>query len=204
MIVIGLIGPIAAGKSVVLDEFRRHGAVTVEADSISRELLQADAPLLEEVVEEFGEQFVDAEGRLKRRELAEVVFADADARKRLEQIVHPAMVRWMSDFIRQHRIRAETEVIAVEAANLVAMGALPLVDLTVLVTAPRETRLQRLINRDGLRSEEAERRLRLHDELEIDDFQADYVIDTGCSEAFTRAIAKQVLSDIVQLADGSA
>ena len=188
MIVIGLIGPIAAGKSIVLDEFRRHGAATIEADAVSRELLKPGSALLGDVIAEFGEDYLDEAGRLRRGRLAALIFADESARRRLERLVHPAMTERMSAEIEQLR-GAEVNpppVVVLEAANLIEMGALPLVDITVLVTAPRNVRLERLMQRDNLSREEAEERLRLHEELGIERFGADYSIDTQLTEAETR------------------
>lgn len=198
MLVIGLIGPIAAGKSVVLEEFRRLGAATIEADHISRELLRPGSALLDKVIAEFGERFRDEAGGLKREDLAELVFADAEARRRLERLVHPAMVRRMAEEIARLREGAAPPAVVLEAANLVQMGALALIDLTVLVTAPREVRLRRLMERDGLSSERAEKRLRLHEELGIEATETDYRIDTRGSEAETRRRTKQVWSEAVQ------
>lgn len=198
MVVIGLFGQIAAGKSVVLDEFRRLGAVTIEADVVSRELLCPGSALLAEVIEEFGEQYRDEDGRLRRGELGKLVFADPEARSRLERIVHPAMVARIAEEIERARDVGTPEAVVVEAANLIEMGARNLVDVTVLAGAPREVRLRRLMERDGLSEAEAQKRLKLHEELAIGGAGADHLIDTGGSEAIARKETERVWREIVR------
>ncbi len=196
MIVVGVIGPIAAGKSVVMDELSRLGAVTVRADEVSREVL-VPGGLLESVIDEFGEAYRREVDGLDRAKLGSLIFSDDDARKRLERIVHPAMVQRMSEKIERARQRG-APMVAVEAANLVEMGALALVDVTVMVDAPEKQRLQRLISRDDLSPEEARRRLDVHDRLGIDRHETDYEIDASGSENQTRREAQRLWNELVK------
>ena len=197
MVVIGVIGPIAAGKSVVLDELDRLGAITIRADEVSRALLRPGEALLEQVIAEFGETYRREVGGLDRAKLGTLVFADDQARRRLERIMHPAMVRRIAEEIEQARASAAPAV-AVEAANLVEMGALPLVDITVMVAAPRPIRLRRLMRRDGLSRDEAGRRLALHDRLGIAGHKADYRIDASDGESRTRRRTERLWRELVQ------
>ena len=136
MLVVGLIGPIAAGKSVVLDELERLGALGVRADDVSRELLAPGSELLERVIAQFGEQYRGDDGGLDRRALGKLVFADPAARERLEGVIHPAMVARMTELIEKDRARGGgPEVMVIEAANLPQMGGVGLADVIVQVTA---------------------------------------------------------------------
>ena len=197
MTVIGVIGPIAAGKSVVMDELSRLGAATIRADEVSRELLRPGSDLLEEVIAEFGESFRREDSGLDREKLGILVFGDQDARRRLERIVHPAMVRRIDAKIEQLR-QADVSAVAVEAANLVEMGAGPLVDIVVMVSAPEEVRLRRLMSRDGLPRREAARRLALHRRLGIEAHPADFVIDSSGDEQTTRRQVQRLWRETVQ------
>jgi dephospho-CoA kinase len=196
MFVIGVIGPIAAGKSVVLDELARLGAATIRADEVSRELLSPGSYLLEEVIAEFGESFREDSG-LDRAKLGSLIFADDQARRRLEQIVHPAMVRRIAEKLDRLR-EAGMPVAAVEAANLIEMGARPLVDLTLMVSASEDVRRRRLMARDGLTQTEAQRRIELHRRLGIGRHEADFSIDADADESATRAQVQRLWCETVQ------
>lgn len=199
MVVIGLIGPVAAGKSVVLAEMARLGAATIRADDVSRELLAPGQPLLAAVTEEFGARYLRPDGSLDRRMLGQLVFSDGEARARLERIMHPAMVARMAELIEAERRRpCPPPAVVVEAANLVPMGGLGLVDVTVMVTADRETRVRRLMARDGISRADAERLVRLHEKLGIEDFAADYVLVTDGDERATRAAVQRLWTALVQ------
>jgi dephospho-CoA kinase len=186
MTVLGVIGPIASGKSFVLEALARLGAATLQADDASRALLQPGGPELQAVVEAFGTGILEADGGLNRRALGDRIFADAQARERLEAILHPAMVEWLrGEIARLGNTRPAPVVIALEAAILERMGARPLCDRTLLVTAAREVRRARLIAK-GLSPVQAEARVAVQDQMVLEG-PADYVIDTTCSPAQTRA-----------------
>jgi dephospho-CoA kinase len=202
VIVVGLIGPIAAGKSVVSETLAECGAATIKADDVSRELLAPGREHLDAVVRAFGERFLEADGRLKRGELAELIFRDAHAREKLNRLLHPAMVERMREKIDALRRSGEAAVAVVEAANLVEMGGLELVDRVVMVTAPRGERLRRLMERDGLSRREAEQRLRLHEEMEIEETRADYLVDASGNEQDTRRSAGRLWRQLAQEARG--
>ncbi|MGM0491441.1 MAG: dephospho-CoA kinase [Armatimonadota bacterium] len=196
MTVIGVIGPIAAGKSVVMDELSRLGAGIIRADEVSREILAPDSPLLDEVIAEFGDSFRKKDFALDRAKLGAVVFADEDARRRLERIVHPAMVRRIAEKIERMRT-TDQPAVAVEAANLIEMGAEPLVDVTVMVDAPEDVRLRRLMERDGLSRSEALRRIELHRRLGIAEHPVDFRIDTSGDEQITRRQVQRLWREVV-------
>lgn len=200
MRVVGLIGPIGAGKSVVADELARCGATVIKADEVSREVMAPGSETLARVQAAFGPEYVDERGELKRRELGQAVFADALARRRLEEIVHPAMVARIEEKLAELRASPQPpQMVVIEAANLVEMGGGRLVDKLVMVTAPRAERLRRIIGRGGLSPEEAEQRVRAHEELGIEEHSADYVVMTNGDEEDTRRRARRLWQE---LADG--
>jgi len=199
VLVVGLIGPIAAGKSVVLDELERLGAVGVRADDVSRELLAPGSALLERVIAEFGEQYRRDDGGLDRRALAERVFTEREARERLEQVVHPAMVARMAELIENQRARVDgPEVMVIEAANLPQMGGVGLVDVTVQVTASPETRVRRLMARDGVSAEYARSLVALHEGLGIGRFPADHELSTEGDVRSTREAVQRLWGKLVE------
>ena len=90
MLRVGLTGGIASGKSLVADELARLGAVVIDADVLAREVVEPGTPGLAAIVERFGDDVLD-DGRLDRAALGKIVFADPEARRDLERIVHPAV-----------------------------------------------------------------------------------------------------------------
>ncbi len=176
-VVVGLVGPLASGKSVVAHELGDLGAEVFTADEVNRDLLAPDQPLLRKVVEAFGPGYLRPDGSLDRAALGRRIFEDEADRTALEAIVHPAMTEELARRVARARA-AGAPFVVVEAAVLHKMGAAGLVDVVVRVTASREERLRRLIDRDGLSVEEAERRLAVHERLGLDDVPAEHVIDT--------------------------
>ena len=200
MIVLGVAGPLASGKSTVLEMLQKLGAATLRADDISRELLQPGQPVFEQVRAAFGDEYVAPAGELERKKLAELIFADCQARQRLNRIMHPPMVARLREMASDYRQAANPPpVIAIEAAVLHQMGLDQIVDKVLLVTACQQTRIRRLCQRDGLSDLQAQRRVELHDELGLGEVEADYVIDTNGKLAKTRQQVGQLWAQLMGL-----
>ncbi len=143
--VVGLTGGVASGKSAVARILKSHGIPVVDADQVSHELLAAEGPVREAVIARFG--------TADRAELRARVFARPEERRALEALLHPA-IRAESE----RRIRAFSEPLVVyEAALLVETGRARELDALVVVEAPREARIERLMKRDGCARADAER-----------------------------------------------
>ncbi len=143
--VVGLTGGVASGKSAVARILKSHGIPVVDADQVSHELLAAEGPVREAVLARFG--------TADRAELRARVFARPEERRALEALLHPA-IRAESE----RRIRAFSEPLVVyEAALLVETGRARELDALVVVEAPREARIERLMKRDGCARADAER-----------------------------------------------
>ncbi len=200
MIVLGVAGPLASGKSTVLKMLEELGAATLRADDVSRELLQPGQPILERVRAAFGEEYFTPEGKLQRKKLAELIFANSEARQRLNQIMHPPMVARLREIADEYRRSdAPPPVVAIEAAILHQMGLDQIVDKVLLVTASQETRIRRLYQRDGISEEEAQKRVKLHDELGLGEVKADYVIATNGKLAETRQQVASLWAQLIEL-----
>jgi len=200
VIVLGVAGPLASGKSTVLKMLEELGAATLRADDVSRELLQPGQPILERVRAAFGEEYFTPEGKLQRKKLAELIFANSEARQRLNQIMHPPMVARLREIADEYRRSdAPPPVVAIEAAILHQMGLDQIVDKVLLVTASQETRIRRLYQRDGISEEEAQKRVKLHDELGLGEVKADYVIATNGKLAETRQQVASLWAQLIEL-----
>lgn len=182
---IGLSGGIGTGKSTVARMLAGLGAVVIDADAIVHRLQAPGSPLLAELVAAFGPDILDASGALDRKRMAERVFADPGARRRLEALVHPRVGAEMARELDAAR-RAGARVVVLDipllfegrAAGGRGASALPF-DATVLVYAPREVQIARTMARDGCSREEVERRLAAQMPIEEKRALADHVVDNG-------------------------
>ncbi len=188
MRVIGLTGGIASGKTLVSQLLAERGAVVIDADKVGHEACRSGTETFRSVVDAFGQEIVGADGEIDRRALGGKVFADPEARKRLERIVWPAMRQMMEDRLAELRTGG-TAVAVLEAALLIEADWLPLVDEVWLVTVLPETASQRLIERNGLTAEQADSRLRSQLTNEERRPYADVVIENdGALEELNRAV----------------
>jgi dephospho-CoA kinase len=172
---VALTGGIASGKSEAARRFAALGASVIDADDVARELVQPGTPALADIAAAFGAQMLDANGSLERTEMRALIFGDAEARRRLEAILHP-------------RVRAEM-LARTDAANgpyallviplLVETAGYDWVDRVVVVDLPRELQLARAIARDRMAPSLAEAMIDAQASREQRLAAADDVIDNG-------------------------
>jgi dephospho-CoA kinase len=185
MRVIGLTGGIAAGKTVVADRLAELGAVRIDADRLAREVVEPGTPALAEIARRFGSDVITADGALDRAALGAIVFQDPDARRDLEAITHPA-VRALSARRMTEAGEADPDAVVVyDIPLLVESGRVDEFERIVVVHAPREERIRRLVELRGMAPEEAERRIAAQATDEERLAVADDVIDSGVSLART-------------------
>lgn len=191
---VGLTGGIGSGKSVVLGEFVALGAVGVEADDIAREVVAAGTAGGAVVLRAFDAFDVgDGVGGIDRRRLAAVVFADADARARLEAIVHP-LVR---EETRRRIAQAAPDAIVVNAVPLlVETGLAGEFDAVVVVRAPVEVRLRRLLDSRAMTRTDALARIAAQASDEERAAVATWVIDNDGTPAELRGQVAEVWTQI--------
>ncbi|MCW2637275.1 MAG: dephospho-CoA kinase [Blastococcus sp.] len=177
MLRIGLTGGIGSGKSTVAALLAARGAVVVDADRIAREVVEPGTPGLASVAEAFGRGILTPEGALDRAALAGIVFADPEARARLDAVVHPLV---------RHRT---AELVAAAAADAVVVNDVPLLvetgqassyDVVLVVQADTETRVARLVQR-GLTEQDARARIAAQATDEQRRAVADVVLDNSGS-----------------------
>lgn len=185
---LALTGGIGSGKSTVATFFAERGATIIDADAISRAVMEPGQQVLAEVVETFGEHLLDEAGRLDRAALASIVFNDDAARERLNGIVHPA-VRAESARLREKALAADPEhaVIIQDIPLLVETGQSDQFDGVIVIDTHHDTRLQRLVEARGMSIEDATARIA----AQATDAQrrevADWLIDNSGTLADTEA-----------------
>jgi len=176
MKVIGLTGGIASGKTTVADILSRLGAAVIDADILAREAVMPGTPGFAAVVEAFGEEILAADGALDRKKLGQRVFADADARRLLERLTHPAIGRLAKEKLAAHR-QAGAKVAFYVAPLLIEAGIRSRVDEVWVVYVDRETQVRRLTAREGLSPDEAFRRIESQMPMEEKVRHGRFVID---------------------------
>ena len=152
---VGLTGGIGSGKSTVAQMFADLGAWVVDADAIAREVVAPGSEGLAELVEQFGSQILTDNGDLDRAAVAAVVFSDPSARERLNAIVHPLIARRTTELI---AAIPQDAVLVHDVPLLVELGMQATYDLVVVVDAPDDVRIRRLVQR-GLDEDDARARI---------------------------------------------
>jgi dephospho-CoA kinase len=158
MRIIGLTGGIASGKSTVAKILEEWGAAVIDADQLSREVVVPGGRCHEAIVAEFGTEILNPDLTINRAALGAIVFADAQARKRLEGITHPAIGRCAEEKLASLRA-AGAEIVIYMAPLLIEAGISSRVDEVWVVYADPETQIARIIARDGADRAEALRRI---------------------------------------------
>ena len=185
MLRMALTGGIATGKSYVRERLEGMGVPTIDADVLARDVVGPGQPALDAIVARFGPGVLQPAGTLDRAALARHVFADADARRDLERIVHPAVYG---------AIRAWLVELAAAGCVPFAVADLPLLsetgrqgdfDAVVVTACDPEVQVARVVARDGATPEQARQRLAAQWPIADKAARADFVIDTGGTFAET-------------------
>ena len=194
---IALTGGIATGKSYVAGRFREAGVPIVDADLLAREVVLPGTPALAAIRKRFGPDAVRRDGTMDRIRVAQIVFKDKRARLDLEAIIHPAVVKAINDFFN-----------ALPKRTPFAVADIPLVfetnrdkdfDAIIVVACPRDMQLQRLMERNKLSKEDAEKRIAAQLPIDQKVKKATYVINNDGTFEQTDA---QVDALIATLKDG--
>lgn len=157
MAIIGLTGGIGSGKTTVAALFAKLGAFVIDTDLIARETVAQPGPLLDAIRAEFGDALVRPDGTLDRESLARIIFNDEAKRLRLNQLMHPEILKRVLGIIGR---QPPTAVIVVVVPLLYEARFESNCDLVVAVVAPPDIRRQRIAERDGLSGGEIEARMR--------------------------------------------
>ncbi|WP_129359447.1 MULTISPECIES: dephospho-CoA kinase [Micrococcaceae] len=185
---VGLTGGIGSGKSTVARLLTDHGAVLVDADAISRELMVAGSPVLDEVAQEFGPDVLDESGSLDRAGLARIVFGDDSARERLNGIVHPAVRAESKRLVDESTSKSGfSGVIVQDIPLLVETGQGDKFDGVIVVEAPEHVRIERLVSTRGMSEDDARARIRSQATDDQRRAVATWTIDNSGSQEETAA-----------------
>jgi dephospho-CoA kinase len=195
-----LTGGIATGKSTVSAMLARRGAVIIDADVLAREVVEPGEPALVEIVGEFGPDVLQADGTLDRKRLGAIVFGDAERRRRLEAITHPAIRERFARRLAELMSSGFDGVVVFDAPVMIESGNYRNMDRLVVVITDEATQVARLMARDGIDRDEALRKIRSQMPLAEKAELADYVIDNSgprsVTEARTREVYRALLAEL--------
>jgi dephospho-CoA kinase len=199
-LLVGLTGGIATGKSTVSEIFGRLGCVIIDADVLAREVVAPGEPALAQIAAEFGPDALQADGTLDRKKLGAIVFADAERRKRLEQITHPAIRDRYLQRLADLEAQGFAGIVLWDAPVMIESGGYRAMDALVVVATDEATQSARLRARDGIADAEAERKIRSQMPVAEKAKLANYVIDNAgdraATEAQVRAVHAALLRDL--------
>jgi len=189
MLRVGLTGGLASGKSVVGRALADLGCYVIEADVLGRQVLEQGGETYNAVIAAFGKEILDPDGKINRRRLAAIVFADnADAQQQLAKLnalVHPPVKLRERDLANEYARSHPDGIVVTEAAILVETGSYKDYDRLIVAVCRPEQQIERSMERDGVSREEVLRRLRRQMPLEEKVKYADFIIDTSGSKEAT-------------------
>ena len=199
MLKVGLTGSIAVGKTFVCDVFRELGVRVLDADRVARDVVEPGSVGLGRVVEEFGRSVLRPDGSLDRVKLGSIVFNNETRRLKLNSIIHPLVFDAQDAWLRQCERENPDGIAIVDAALMIESGGYKRFDKLIVVWCERDLQLQRLMARDGLSREDAERRIASQMPQEEKKSYADHLIDTSGGFDATRRQVADVLAELSKL-----
>jgi dephospho-CoA kinase len=197
---VGLTGGIACGKSHALETLRELGALTVDADQLSRKVMEPGAPAYHALIQQFGKVIVGPDRQIDRKRLGSLIFSDEAAREKLNRIVHPHVIRAEQAAIEQLVAAAkdQTAIVIVDAALMIEAGTYRGYDVLVVVYCPPETQLNRLKARDQITEQEALQRIESQMPLLEKVRYGDYIIDSSGTYEQTRQQIENLYRDLLK------
>ncbi|MBQ5995660.1 MAG: dephospho-CoA kinase [Clostridia bacterium] len=183
MKIIGITGQTGAGKSVICEILTdRYGYYQLDADKVAKLVIDKDKRLLKRLAEIFGDDIILSDGSLDRRLLAERAFSSKENTERLDEAVYPAVAKQAEKIIKKKQDENYNGIL-LDAIGLFESSLDRLCDFTVAVTAPPETRRERIILRDGLTASQAQSRINAQKDESFFKENADLIIDNSGKES---------------------
>jgi dephospho-CoA kinase len=201
MLRVGLTGGIATGKSTVGQMFVELGCHLINSDRIAHELFEPGQAVHNAVVQEFGARILAPDGTINRRILGDIVFKeDPEARKKLNSLVHPAVIQRQQDWLKEVQEQDRSGIAIVDAALMIEVGTYKNYDKVIVVTCSPEVQKQRLMQRSGLTEDEIDLRIRSQMPTSEKVKYADFVIDNSGDRLNTRRQVEEINSKLRELA----
>jgi len=199
MLRVGLTGSIGVGKSFVGSVFVQLGCRLLDADDTAREVVLPGTQGLKNIVNEFGPEVLQSDGALDRKVLGSIVFANPEKRQRLNAILHPRIIERQDEILNAWESDDPHGIAIVDAALMIESGGYKRFDKLIVVHCRPEVQLERLMLRDGLSPDEAQKRIESQmPQTEKQKF-ADYLIDTSDGFELTRRRTREVYDQLMDI-----
>jgi dephospho-CoA kinase len=196
MILVGLTGGVATGKSTVAKMFKQCGAAVINADLLARQVVEPGKPAWRAIIKLFGRTVLNQDRSLDRQTLGSIVFHNPKKRRQLERIIHPRVAREQQRLVHRIAKRNPHAVVIYEVPLLFEAGVDKRVDKIIVVTVDRNTQIARLSKRNGLSRAEALRRIRSQMPLAKKIQQADHVLNGTLSRPSLRKQVGQLFNSL--------
>lgn len=203
MIVIGLTGGIATGKSTTAAMLKERGIPIHDADAAVHALIASGGAATDQISQKFGDDMLTPEGAIDRQRLGAFIFADSSRRKALEAIIHPLVADDRDMFLASHR-KAGTPVVVLDVPLLFETGGDALCDFVILCSASEDIQRNRALQREGMTETKFEAILKSQMPLASKRMMADVEIDTGLGMEATAAMLDEILDGPVRNLDEKA
>jgi dephospho-CoA kinase len=200
MLIVGLTGGVASGKTAVSQILREEGAYLIDADQIARELVQPHTPTWNELIRVFGKEILQEDGSIHRKRLAAKVFPDPEQRNLLNRILHPRIKAEMNRRVKEIGQKDPNAIVVIDAALIVELGDHREMDKVIVVTSTKEQQIERLRDRDGTNQDEAQRIFSSQMPLEEKMKVADFIIRNEGSFEETKRRVKEVFQELKRIA----
>jgi len=202
MLIVGLTGGVASGKTTVSRVLKEEGAYIINADQMARELVRPHTPAWRKLVRVFGKDILREDGSLHRKKLADKVFTNLRQRKLLNQILHPRIRKEMERRAKEIGQKDPEAVVVIDAPLLVELGDHRKMDKLIVVTSTQTQQIERLKERDGISSEEALRifssQMPVEDKVKLADFVIRNEGSLQETKKKTREVYKELKKVVVQ------
>jgi dephospho-CoA kinase len=186
LIVVGLTGGIASGKSTVSRFLEEAGARIVDADKIAREVVEPGSPAYADILAAFGKTILTADGQIDRKRLGQIIFNDPNKKKILDAIVHPRVFGRLNEQVAEYAVQSPGHVVIMDIPLLFETGSHEDLSEVIVVYVPENIQLARLMKRDGIGRNEAMARIRSQMAIETKRQKATIVIDNSGKIEATR------------------
>jgi len=196
LIIAGLTGGIATGKSTVSSIFREAGAIIIDADAIARDAVKKNLPAWHEIVNYFGEKVLLPDGEINRTYLGDIIFRDSSKKEILNKIVHPYVIQKVAELIEEIGKESPDSIVILDVPLLIEAKMDKGLEDAILVYTPEWIQIERLIERDGI--SEGDALLRVRSQMPIDkkkEFSTIIIDNSGTIEA-TKKRALEVFDSL--------
>lgn len=197
MFKLGLTGGIATGKTTISNYLKTKGIPVLDADEYARKIVEPGTPGLTDIVNTFGKQVLQSDGSLNRKLLGQIIFNDMTARQKLNGITHPRIQKMMTDEL-QKLAKDKTPLVILDIPLLLENHNIAGADAIMVVTVPESIQLNRLMQRNNLTKEEAQRRIDAQMPLSEKEKLADFIVDNSGTIANTLTQVDKVIQNITE------